>query len=69
MRLPSPLFGGEGSRLVSRVQRALCEACARSAGSALAGPLGGYPEVFVVLAGAAVVAAALAVGTLPRRAD
>nr|WP_073575145.1 MFS transporter [Pseudonocardia sp. SID8383] len=39
------------------------------AGSALAGPLGGYPEVFVVLAGAAVVAAALAGGTLPRRAD
>ncbi|WFG47055.1 MFS transporter [Pseudonocardia alni] len=37
------------------------------AGSALAGPLGGYPEVFVVLAGAAVVAAALAGGTLPRR--
>ncbi|MCM3849810.1 MFS transporter [Pseudonocardia sp. DR1-2] len=39
------------------------------AGSALAGPLGGYPEVFVVLAGAAVVAAALAGGTLPRRGD
>ncbi|GAA1845097.1 MFS transporter [Pseudonocardia alni subsp. carboxydivorans] len=39
------------------------------AGSALAGPLGGYPEVFVVLAGAAVVAAALAGGTLPPRGD
>lgn len=38
------------------------------AGSALAGPLGGYPEVFVLLAGAAALAAVLAIGTLPRRA-
>jgi MFS family permease len=36
------------------------------AGAALAVPLGGYPGVFLLLAGVAVVAAALAVGSVPR---
>ncbi len=38
------------------------------AGAALAAPLGGYPGVFVLLAGVALVAAALAVGSVPRLA-
>lgn len=37
------------------------------AGSALAGPFGGYPAVFVLLAVAAALAAVLAVGTVPKR--
>ncbi|MYW73538.1 MFS transporter, partial [Pseudonocardia sp. SID8383] len=36
------------------------------AGAALAGPLGGYPQLFAVLAGAAAVGAVLAVGTRVR---
>lgn len=36
------------------------------AGAALAGPLGGYPMLFVVLAGAAALGAALALGSRPR---
>jgi len=37
------------------------------AGSALAGPLGGYPQVFVLLGAAALLAAGLALGTVPQR--
>lgn len=37
------------------------------AGSALAGPLGGYPAVFMLLAVASAVAAVLAFGTMPAR--
>ncbi|BBG03416.1 putative transporter, MFS family protein [Pseudonocardia saturnea] len=37
------------------------------AGAALAGPLGGYPQVFVLLGVAALLAAGLALGTVPRR--
>ena len=37
------------------------------AGAALAGPLGGYPGVFVLLAAVALVGAALAAGSLPPR--
>ena len=45
----------------------LATALAPWAGAALAVPLGGYPGVFVLLAAVAVVAAAAAVGSLPRR--
>ncbi|MDN5749839.1 MAG: MFS transporter [Pseudonocardia sp.] len=44
----------------------LATALAPWAGAALAEVLGGYPAVFVVLAGIAVVAAACAVGSVPR---
>jgi hypothetical protein len=37
------------------------------AGAALAGPLGGYPPVFVLLAGLACLAAVLAAGSMPAR--
>ncbi|MDT7709906.1 MAG: hypothetical protein QOG20_5513, partial [Pseudonocardiales bacterium] len=44
----------------------LATAVAPWAGAALAGPLGGYPRVFLLLAGVAVVAALLAAGSVPR---
>jgi len=43
----------------------LATALAPWAGAALADVLGGYPALFVVLAGVAVVAAACAVGSVP----
>jgi MFS family permease len=39
------------------------------AGAALSEVLGGYPVVFVVLAGVAVLAAVLVIGTVPRRSE
>jgi MFS family permease len=47
----------------------LATALAPWAGAALAVPLGGYPGVFVLLAAVAVLAAAAAVGSVPRRAS
>lgn len=44
----------------------LATAIAPWAGAAMAGPLGGYPPVFLVLSGIAVIATVLAAGSVPR---
>ena len=47
----------------------IATALAPWAGAALADALGGYPAVFVVLAGCGVLAAVLALGSVPRSPD
>ncbi|WP_242623005.1 MFS transporter [Pseudonocardia sediminis] len=63
-RWPTGFYGRLGGVLSAPVMIAI--AVGPWAGSALAGLLGGYPPVFAVLAGIAVVAAVLSAGTAPR---
>lgn len=65
-RWPTGLYGRLGGLLSAPVMIAV--AVGPWAGSALAGGLGGYPEVFVVLAGVSVLGALLSAGTAPRPA-
>lgn len=64
-RWPTGFYGRLGGLLSAPVMIAI--AVGPWAGSALAGLLGGYPPVFAVLAGVAVVAAVLSIGTAPER--
>lgn len=63
-RWPSRFYGRLGGLLSAPATVAV--AVSPWAGAALAGPLGGYPQLFAVLAGAAAVGAVLAVGTRVR---
>ncbi|MEQ3554140.1 MFS transporter [Pseudonocardia nematodicida] len=63
-RWPSRYYGRLNGLLAAPAMVAV--AVSPWAGSALAGPLGGYPAVFVLLAGAAAAGALLAVGSRPR---